>query len=225
MKVGTLVLSLVAAAFLVAGTGCADKVTAERDSLQAQNKQLSDQLTAEREARQLAESQLKNQQPVASAPAEQAPDMTGGPMVMDGSGLHRATPGKPGAATPSKGGTQVKAAAPSRITLPGHVLFGSGKTTLDATATKTLDTMVATIKSKYAGDKLVIEGFTDATPPSKNSVWKSNEDLAKARATSVKNYLVKKGVKAEMTVKAVGAADNKDAAQARRVEVVVVDTK
>jgi outer membrane protein OmpA-like peptidoglycan-associated protein len=224
MKVGTLVLSLVAAAFLVAGTGCADKVTAERDSLQTQNKQLSDQLNAEREARQLAESQLKNQQPVASAPAEQAPDMTGGPMVMDG-GLRRATPGKPGSATPSKGGTPVKAAAPSRVTLPGHILFGSGKTTLDATATKTLDTMVATIKSKYAGDKLVIEGFTDSTPPSKNSVWKSNEDLAKARATAVKNYLVKKGVKADMTVKAVGASDAKDASQARRVEVVVVDTK
>jgi outer membrane protein OmpA-like peptidoglycan-associated protein len=224
MKVGTLALSLVAAAFLVAGTGCADnKITAERDSLQVQNKQLTEQLNAEREGRQLAESQLKTQPTVAAA--DQAPDMAGGPLVMDG-GLRRATgPGKAGATTPNKATTPVKAATTSRVTLPGHVLFGSGKTTLDATATKTLDTMAATIKSKYSGDKLVIEGYTDSTPPSKTSVWKSNDDLAKARATAVKNYLVKKGVKGDITVKAVGAADGKDAAQSRRVEVVVVDTK
>jgi len=31
---------------------------------------------------------------------------------------------------------------------------------------KTLDTIASTIKSKYSGQKLVIEGYTDATPPS-----------------------------------------------------------
>jgi outer membrane protein OmpA-like peptidoglycan-associated protein len=225
MKLGTCVMALAAAAFLVAGSGCADsKLTAQRDSLLTQNKELEAKLGQESQARQLAESQLASREalPPTAAPSDMLP-----PAIV-GDVPHKGAPAKAGtAAGPAKGTTVVKAAIPHQSTVGSPVLFASGKTTLDAAATKTLDSVAATIKSKYAGDKLVLEGFTDSTPPSKTSIWKSNEDLAKARATSVKNYLVKKGIKsADITIKAMGpTGDGKESASSRRVEVTVLAAK
>jgi flagellar motor protein MotB len=230
MKLGTGVLALVAAAFLVVGSGCANnKLTAERDSLATQNKELADQLKAEREARQLAESKAAlTMAPAPETPA--VPDM-GGPLDLTG-GPRGRTAASRTPASGAKATTPVKAAPAklaSKVTIPGHVLFDSGKTTLNAAAIKTLDGIAVTIKSKYKGDKLVIEGFTDATPPSKTSVYKTNAELAQARATSVRKYMVKKGIPdADMSVKAVGAtgaAGAKNAAESRRVEVAVLPVK
>jgi flagellar motor protein MotB len=231
MKLGTGVLALVAAAFLVAGSGCANtKLTAERDSLATQNKELADQLKAERDARQLAESRANAANgALIAAPSTETPGVPdmGGPLDLTGPRGRTAASRTP--ASPAKATTPVKAApakVASKVTIPGHVLFDSGKTTLNAAAMKTLDTIAATIKSKYKGDKLVIEGYTDATPPSKTSVYKTNAELAQARATAVRKYLVKKGLAdADMSVKAVGAAGAKNAADSRRVEVAVLATK
>ena len=232
MKLGTGVLALVAAAFLVAGSGCANsKLTAERDSLATQNKELADQLKAEREARQLAESRANAANgALLAAPSPEAPGVPdmGGPLDLTGPRGRTAT-SRTTAAAPSKATTPVKVATPTRVTIPGHVLFDSGKTTLNAAAMKTLDMIATTIKSKYKGDKLVLEGYTDATPPSKTSVYKTNAELAQARATAVRKYLVKKGIPdADMSVKAVGAtgaAAAKNAAENRRVEVTVLAAK
>jgi outer membrane protein OmpA-like peptidoglycan-associated protein len=230
MKLGTGLLALVAAALLLAGTGCANnKLTAERDSLASQNKELADQLKAERDARQLAESRataMGGALTAAPSATPGVPDM-GGPLDLTGPRARTSTPARPLSATPSKATTPAKVAAPSKVTIPGQVLFDSGKTTLNAAATKTLDTIAATIKTKYKGDKLVIEGYTDATPPAKNSVWKSNDELAQARATAVKKYLVKKGIAdADMTVKgAVDTTNTKNPALSRRAEVAVLAAK
>ena len=230
MKLGTGVLALVAAALLVAGTGCANnKLTAERDSLATQNKELADQLKAERDARQMAESRATAMSSALSAPGADTPGVPGmgEPLILTGPGARTPTPAKTVAVSSSKATTPAKIATPVvRTTIPGQVLFDSGKTTLSAAATKTLDTIAATIKTKYKGDKLVVEGFTDATPPAKNSVWKSNTELAQARATAVKTYLVKKGIaSADITIKGAVDSTSKNPAQSRRAEVAVLASK
>jgi len=229
MKLGTGVLALVAAALLLAGTGCANnKLTAERDSLATQNKELADQLKAERDARQLADSRAAAASgALSAAPAETpgVPDM-GGPLDLTSGPRGRTAAPRTTPIPPTRATTPAKAAIPTKVTIPGQVLFDSGKTTLSAAATKTLDTMAATIKSKYSGQKLVVEGFTDATPPAKNSVWKSNTELAQARATAVKKYLVKKGIAdADISVKGAVDSTSKNPAESRRAEVAVLAAK
>ena len=227
MILRTGVLALAAAAFLFLGTGCANnKLTAERDSLSSQNKELAEQLKAEREARQLAEARASTASGQLTAlpanPTDMGPLDLGNPRPIGATGAPRGT-------TPvSRNTTPSSRAIATKITLPGNVLFDSGKVTLNATATKTLDTIAATIKAKYAGQKLVIEGYTDSTPPSKTSVWTSNADLAQARATAVKKYLAKKGIAdANMSIKAMGptTASTTNLALNRRVEVAVLPTK
>ena len=225
----------VLAAFLFAGTGCANnKLQAERDSLLNQNKDLQQQLEAERTARQSAEAKAT----VKDAQLTAAPTMTevpaapgmGGSLDLSGGNV-RGTGRNSGGARGNAGSTPVIAAKPatSKVTIPGNVLFDSGKTTLSAAATKTLDSIVATIKKSYTGDQLVVQGYTDSTPVKSKSPLASNEALATARATAVKKYLVKKGIpEADISVKAFGSsepASTKNPALNRRVEVVVLKTK
>ncbi len=229
MKLRTGILAVVAAAFLVAGTGCADsKMTARIDTLTAQNKEYEAQIKSEREARLLAESRVST--PALPTAEPIIPDL-GAPLDLTRPPTRTGTGVTARPTTPVRTTTAVPAPKPvaAKVTIPGDVLFDSGKTTLNAAATKTLDTIIATIKSKYSGQKLVIEGYTDTTPLSKTSVWKSNADLAQARATSVKTYLAKNGIAtANMTVKAMGAtalASKTNQALNRRVEVAVLPTK
>ena len=92
-------------------------------------------------------------------------------------------------------------------------------------AAKSLDSLAATIKSKYAGQTIRVEGHTDATPV-KSSGWDNNYDLGAARATSVLLYLSKKGVpEKSMYIASYGANDpksGKNQALNRRVDIVVV---
>jgi outer membrane protein OmpA-like peptidoglycan-associated protein len=221
-KLSICVLAVVAGAFVVAGAGCSDtKLVAQRDGLLQQNKELDTRAKAEAARADAAESRAaaRDATLLASSETPKVPEM-GDPLIL--SSGPKAAP-KTGT-TPKT--TPVKVAAPTtKVTIPGQVLFASGKTSLDAAATKTLDTIASTIKSKYSGHKLVIEGFTDSTPPSKTSVWKSNEEIAQARATAVKNYLVKKGVAAaDITVKAMTPLDP-SSKNPRRAEVTVLAAK
>ena len=225
MTLRTTLLAVAAAAFVFTGGGCANnKLTAERDSLATQNKDLQAQLQAEREARQLAESRASaaSGQLTALPTETSTPDMSGPVALNSGRGTTTHTTGTPTRTTPVS-----RATATTHVTIPGAVLFDSGKVTLNAAATKVLDGIAATIKSKYAGQKLVIEGYTDATPPSKTSVWTSNADLAQARATAVRKYLAKKGIAdGNMSVKAMGPSGaSTNSVQNRRVEVAVLTTK
>lgn len=220
------------AAFLFAGTGCAnDKLTAERNSLAAQNKDQGEKLQTAEQIHQADQAKIDAlSRQLASAPAGPAevgpPAMAGGPIEIGGSAFRPARPTTT-TTTPPKSTTPVKAAT-ARVKLPGEVLFDSGKTTLNAAANKTLDTMAATLLKSHKGDKIIIEGFTDSTPVKATATnLKSNDAISAARATAVKNYLAKKGVpEKDMTVKSMGAADPKSTtnqALNRRVEIVVLN--
>jgi len=113
------------------------------------------------------------------------------------------------------------------IEIAGDVLFDSGQATLKSSAKKELDAVVASIKSKHSGRTVRIEGYTDSKPLVKTKAkWGSNENLSKARADAVKEYLVSKGIPSgSVTTVGMGSANPKSTdAQSRRVEVVIVDT-
>jgi outer membrane protein OmpA-like peptidoglycan-associated protein len=233
MKLRLAALALVAAGYLLAGTGCANnKTTAERDSLIAQNKDLQQQLDAANQQKQADAAKIAamSNQLTAAPPANasEGPAVPGmaGPVDLSGGNNRITRPTGGGASTP------VRTAAPkarTKVTIPGNVLFDSGKTALSASATKTLDTIAATIKKSHSGEAIVIEGYTDSTPVKPGSALKSNEALATARATAVKNYLAKKGIPAsDMTIKALATSDpasTKNQALNRRVEVAVMVEK
>jgi chemotaxis protein MotB len=80
------------------------------------------------------------------------------------------------------------------ILLDGQVLFDSGKSVLKAAGQKTLNEVVATLKSKYPGYDVYVFGHTD-TQPIKYSKWKDNYELSCQRSLSVVRYLMGKGIK------------------------------
>ena len=74
------------------------------------------------------------------------------------------------------------------ITLPGSLLFQTGKSELSQSARARLDTVAAALKR--APDKvIVVEGYTDDT-----GTDAVNLPLSKARAEEVRTYLISRGV-------------------------------
>jgi outer membrane protein OmpA-like peptidoglycan-associated protein len=109
------------------------------------------------------------------------------------------------------------------ITLPGSLLFQTGKSDLSQTARARLDTVAVALKG--APDKrIVIEGYTDDT-----GTDAVNLPLSEARAQEVRTYLVSRGVpEGNIMAKGFGPtrpiASNKTVegrATNRRVEIVV----
>ena len=108
------------------------------------------------------------------------------------------------------------------IAVEGDVLFDSGKTTLKASAKKSLDQIAQVLKTTYAGKEIVIEGHTD-TDPIKRSGFKTNYHLGFERAFAVREFLISKGVTAErISLSSFGPNQPLGSkAKSRRVEVVV----
>jgi outer membrane protein OmpA-like peptidoglycan-associated protein len=109
------------------------------------------------------------------------------------------------------------------ITLPGSLLFQTGKSELSQSARARLDTVAVALKR--APDKvIVVEGYTDDT--GNDAV---NLPLSKARAEEVRGYLISRGVpEGKIVAKGFGPtrpiASNKTVegrATNRRVEIVV----
>lgn len=109
------------------------------------------------------------------------------------------------------------------ITLPGNVLFASGKWVLLAEAQKKLDAVAEALKNQE-DHKMVVEGHTDS-----QGNENSNVELGGKRAQAVRDYLVSRGVPADK-ISSLGigqarpVASNSTAegrAQNRRVEIVV----
>jgi outer membrane protein OmpA-like peptidoglycan-associated protein len=109
------------------------------------------------------------------------------------------------------------------ITLPGTLLFQTGKSELSPNARARLDTVAVALKQ--ASDRhIVIEGYTDDT-----GTDAVNLPLSEARAEEVKTYLVSRGIPdANVTTRGFGPtrpiASNKTVegrATNRRVEIVV----
>jgi outer membrane protein OmpA-like peptidoglycan-associated protein len=109
------------------------------------------------------------------------------------------------------------------ITLPGTLLFQTGKSELSQSARARLDTVAVALKATPS-KTIVIEGYTDST--GSDAV---NLRLSEARASEVRAYLVSRGVpEANVRTRGFGPerpiATNKTAegrASNRRVEIVV----
>jgi outer membrane protein OmpA-like peptidoglycan-associated protein len=110
------------------------------------------------------------------------------------------------------------------ITLSGSVLFPSGKSTLLESAKTKLTQVAEALKAQSDDKNMIVEGHTDSR--GSDAV---NQPLSLARATSVRDFLVGRGVDATR-ISAVGRGstapllDNKSAenrANNRRVEIVI----
>ena len=109
------------------------------------------------------------------------------------------------------------------ITIPGSVLFASAKSTLLPNSQSKLSSVAEALKSQE-DRQIVVEGHTDS-----QGTDTFNQELSRARAQSVRDYLVSRGVPADH-IRAEGygssrpVADNGTAegrANNRRVEIIV----
>jgi outer membrane protein OmpA-like peptidoglycan-associated protein len=109
------------------------------------------------------------------------------------------------------------------ITLPGNVLFASGKSTLLSSAQAQLMQVADALKNQDE-HKITVEGYTDSRGSDE-----LNQALSQRRADSVRAFLVAQGVASEQ-INSIGlgptrpVADNKTAegrADNRRVEIIV----
>jgi len=109
------------------------------------------------------------------------------------------------------------------ITLSGSILFTSGQSHLLANARPKLDE-VALALQKAEGNNFIVEGYTDSVGSESR-----NQDLSTRRASTVRDYLVDRGVSSER-IKAVGFGKSKPIAENstaegrannRRVEIVI----
>lgn len=111
------------------------------------------------------------------------------------------------------------------VEVAGDVLFSSGSAKLKSSAKSRLDQVASVLRSRYSGNMIRVEGYTD-TDPIRKSSWKTNERLSSERALAVETYLVSKGVDADrIYAAAFGPANQRDSKQeSRRVEIVVLGT-
>ena len=125
---------------------------------------------------------------------------------------------------PDSGG-QVTIAG-GKIELPENINFDTGSDRISGRSESLMDRVAEKIKSNPGVKRIRIEGHTDDVGGSKK-----NMELSQARAESVRNFLIKKGVEPER-LQAVGYGDTRpldkrktsDArAKNRRVEFIIVE--
>jgi len=80
-----------------------------------------------------------------------------------------------------------------RIRVPGEVLFGSGKASLDSSTQQLVDQWITIIRRDYPTSYIRVEGFSDADPIHKSD-WNTNDQLSQQRADAVKAYMIKTGI-------------------------------
>lgn len=109
------------------------------------------------------------------------------------------------------------------VEVAGDVLFDSGRVDLKSTAKSSLDRIASVIGSRYGGNVIRVEGYTDSDPIRKSG-WKTNERLSAERAMAVEQYLVSRGVPNDRIYSAAfGPANQRGSkAQSRRVEIVIL---
>ncbi len=110
------------------------------------------------------------------------------------------------------------------VGVAGDVLFDSGQATIKNSAKKTLDQIASTIRQRYPGHTIRVEGYTDSDPIRKSG-WKTNERLSAERALAVESYLVSRGISNDQIYSAAFGASHPKATkkESRRVEIVIVD--
>jgi outer membrane protein OmpA-like peptidoglycan-associated protein len=78
------------------------------------------------------------------------------------------------------------------ITMPGKVLFASGKTALLAGSQSLLDRIVDSLMKAEPDTVILVQGYTDASGSDTK-----NQEMTEKRAGAVRDYLVSKGVNAD----------------------------
>lgn len=79
------------------------------------------------------------------------------------------------------------------VKLKDKILFPSGSASLSAAGKAALDAVADAFRN-LKDKNVVVAGYTDNVPVSKNGPWKDNWDLSTARAVSVVRYLQSKNV-------------------------------
>lgn len=79
------------------------------------------------------------------------------------------------------------------ISIPGDVLFDSGKNTLRTSGRGQLDRIVSDIRGKYSDRDIYVFGHTD-NDPIKKSGWKDNWELGAQRSLTVARFLIAGGI-------------------------------
>lgn len=110
------------------------------------------------------------------------------------------------------------------ITIPGEVLFASGKHELLPGAQAKLQQVADVLSKQDASCKVVVQGYTDSVGSAS-----ANLDLSKERAESVRAFLVGRGIGSDrITAEGFGPSNpvgdnetDEGRAQNRRVEIVV----
>jgi flagellar motor protein MotB len=87
------------------------------------------------------------------------------------------------------------------ISIPGEVMFASGKADLSAQGRSTLARLASDIRARYGDRDLYVFGHTD-NEPIRKSKWKDNWELGSARALSAVRELAKLGVPRESLIQA-----------------------
>lgn len=209
-------LALVVAGFGLGG--CRNVSKGEYDLVIQENTTLRDTLEKEKQAR--TEAETRN----ASLEQENRDLMA----QLDKSGTGQKfgnAPGKLGNAGDfgGEGVTTSTRGSDLVVSVAGDVLFDSGSANLKSSAKKTLDKIAGTLKSKYGGQTIRVEGYTD-TDPVKKSGWKTNERLSGERAMAVEEYLSSKGVSKNKIYFAGFGSDRPKSSKkdSRRVEIVIL---
>lgn len=82
------------------------------------------------------------------------------------------------------------------VTVLDRILFDSGRADLKDTAIETLDTVAGVLRDQVGNNMIYVEGHTDNVPI-RYSGWRSNWELASARALEVLHYFTQdRGLKA-----------------------------
>ncbi len=201
---GLIALAAVAAVVLGGCSGKEKELEAESVKLREDNKALTEQLAASEARRAQAESERDAAINKASTAMQ--------PMPMD-----------PG----TGGGTARRTTREANVVLSvaGDVAFAPGSATLSTAGRKELDGIARTIKSRYSGNRIRIEGYTDSDPIRKAAArFPTNEALSAARAAAVEKYLQSKGIPgSSMESVGMGSAKPKATkAASRRVEIVIL---
>ncbi len=210
---------VLAAAALLVGAGCQNKVHDENLALHAQNRELQASLSERDDKLRSAPdpTQLSSlQRDVADRDAKIR--------ELEAS-LKKPAPGTPG--DPGLAGIETTydpRAGTVTVNVPGDVLFDAGKAMLRPGALSTLDKISSAIKKDYAGKRIRVDGYTDSDPITKTKEqWDDNWDLSYARAKAVMQYMITHGVDTKLvSIVANGANKPKGSKPAsRRVEIVV----
>lgn len=98
-----------------------------------------------------------------------------------------------------------------QVMFSSSIMFDQGDVELKKDFIKNVDAMIGLIKSKNPDYRVIIEGHTDSSPISKDSGYRSNWDLASARAAAVVERFEFYGFKGKQLV-SVGYGDSRPVA-------------